>query len=88
MKRWTVPLRAAVAHATDVQWPGPGTSEASFASGLVNGGPAGLRVGGQAVQGWTMSSASGHDWLQAAAVPEPASWALMLVGAVALLATA
>ncbi len=64
----------------------PGTSEAAFASGLVYGGPVGLLVGGQAVQGWTMSSASSHDWLQAAAVPEPGSWALMLAGAVALLA--
>lgn len=64
----------------------PGTSEATFGSGLVYGGPVALMLGGQAVQGWTLSSASGHDWLQAAAVPEPGGWALMLSGAALLLA--
>lgn len=62
----------------------PGTSDADFLSGIIYGGPLALMVGGQAAQGWTLSAASGHDWLQAAAVPEPAVWMLLLPGLLVL----
>jgi hypothetical protein len=62
----------------------PGTSMADFDAGVVYGGPVALMLGGQAVQGWTLASASGTDWLQAAPVPEPAAWLLLLPGLLAL----
>lgn len=56
---------------------------ADFGQTVAFGGSAGLYLGDQALQGWTMASDSGIDWL-ASPVPEPGSWALMLGGLVAV----
>ena len=45
----------------------------------------GLLVNGQQTTGYTLTSGSGIDWTQAAAVPEPAAWALMAGGLALLL---
>lgn len=57
---------------------------ADFSQTLDYGGSAGLYIGDQQMQGWTMASASGIDWLTSP-VPEPGSWALMLAGVALLL---
>jgi len=62
---------------------GNSTSELDFGDGLHFGGSAGLYVGGVAVDGYTLQSASGTDWMQAAAVPEPGTWALWSAGLLA-----
>jgi len=59
---------------------GNSTSELDFGDGLHYGGSAGLYIGGVAMDGYTLQSASGVDWMQAAAVPEPGTWALWSAG--------
>lgn len=59
--------------------PGRSTAWADFSHTLQYGGSAGLWMGGQEVQGWTLASASGIDWL-ATPVPEPGTWALLGAG--------
>jgi len=53
-------------------------SQVQFGSFLA-GAPL-LMIGGQAQSGFSISSASGFDWTQAAAVPEPQQWALWAAG--------
>lgn len=65
--------------------PEPSIGLADFSHTLLYGGSAALTIGGATVQGWTLSSASGIDWMQAAPVPEPGSGALMLAGAALLM---
>lgn len=60
--------------------PARSTALVDFSHTLLYGGSAGLYVGGVEVQGWTLGSASGVDWLQAAAVPEPGAWAMLMAG--------
>lgn len=56
------------------------TAAADSSPGLAYGGSAGLFVGGVAMDGYTLNSARGIDWMPAAPVPEPGSWLLMLAG--------
>jgi PEP-CTERM motif len=56
---------------------------ADFGQTVSFGSSAGLYLGDQALQGWTLVSDSGMDWL-ATPVPEPGTWALMLGGLVAV----
>lgn len=65
--------------------PDPSTALADFSHTVHYGGSAILTIGGVAAQGWSLASASGVDWMQAAPVPEPGSWALLLAGAALLL---
>lgn len=65
--------------------PARSTALADFSQTLTYGGSAGLYIGDDAMQGWTMQSASGIDWL-ATPVPEPGTWVLMLAGVAGLLA--
>lgn len=61
--------------------PGNSYAEVDFLDGgLLYGGSTGLSVGGVETSGYTLRSASGIDWMQAAAVPEPGTLALMLAG--------
>ena len=59
---------------------GNGSSRLDFIDGLQYGGAAGLFIGGVEMNGYTLQSDSGIDWMQAAAVPEPAAWALWSAG--------
>lgn len=60
---------------------GASLSEINFGqNGLLYGGSAGLSIGGVEMGGYTLQSASGIDWMQAAAVPEPGTWGLMFAG--------
>lgn len=73
----------ATAHASVGYAGAPGNSNAQLDfsdHGLLYGGSAGLNVGGVAMGGYTLQSASGIDWMAAAAVPEPGTCALMLAG--------
>lgn len=58
---------------------GRSTASADFSHTLQYGGSAGLWIGDEEVQGWTLAAASGIDWL-ATPVPEPGTWALMGAG--------
>lgn len=60
--------------------PSRSTALADFSHTLSFAGSAGLFINGVEQSGWSMSSASGVDWLAAAPVPEPGSWALLLGG--------
>lgn len=73
----------ATAMASATSWasaPWVAAAAADFSPGLAYGGSAGLFVGGVAMDDYTLNSASGIDWMQAAPVPEPGSWLLMLAG--------
>ncbi|OYU68365.1 MAG: hypothetical protein CFE45_43160 [Burkholderiales bacterium PBB5] len=59
---------------------GGGHSASDFMQTLWWDGVQGVKVGGQAVQGYTLTSGSGIDWTQAAVVPEPSAWLLMAAG--------
>jgi len=59
--------------------PSRSTAWADFSQTLQYGGSAGLWIGDEEVQGWTLVAASGIDWL-ATPVPEPGTWALMGAG--------
>lgn len=59
--------------------PARSTASADFGDTVQYGGSAGLWIGDQEVQGWSLSAVSGIDWL-ATPVPEPGSWALMGAG--------
>jgi hypothetical protein len=56
------------------------TAQADFLHALRYGGSAALMLGGVAVDGYTLSSASGIDWTAAAPVPEPGALALWAAG--------
>lgn len=58
-----------------------GTAVADFGQTLTWAGTGGVVVNGQIVtSGFSISSASGTDWMQAVAVPEPGTWALLAMG--------
>lgn len=65
--------------------PSRSTALADFSQTLDYGGSAGLYIGDQPMQGWSLVSDSGVDWLSSP-VPEPGSQALLLAGAGVLLA--
>lgn len=61
------------------------TAELDFTNGLRYAGSRGVLVGGVLHDDYQIASASGIDWQAAAPVPEPAGWALMAAGLVAML---
>ncbi len=64
----------------------PTPADADFLHTLRYGGSAALMLDGVAVEGYTLTSASGIDWRLATPVPEPSAAVLMLAGAGLLLA--
>jgi len=56
------------------------SSSADFLHTLSYGGSSGVLIGGVAYDNEQLLAGSGIDWTQAAAVPEPGVWALMLLG--------
>lgn len=58
-----------------------GAAHADFDQTLSWAGVAGVVAGGQIrTDGFSIASASGFDWTQAAPIPEPSTWALLALG--------